>query len=195
MSDSKNTEIPADLVNAAIDEAERRGEDVADVPLIALAAAAGISRSTLLRRIGGSRRGLDDAVRAAGVDPGGRPPVRERAVEAGARLISERGLGATTLEAVAEAAGCSLHSLYATFGGRDGLLAAIYERYSPILDLESLTAEPPANLEETVHGIYRAGHQLQPGTAGGAGHVGRPVQPPGWACGPDISAVLPSRAG
>jgi AcrR family transcriptional regulator len=156
MSDYKNTEVPAELVNAAIDAAERRGEDVADVPLIALASAAGISRSTLLRRIGGSRRALDEAVRAACVEPGGRPPVRERAVEAGARLIGEQGLAAATLEAVAGAAGCSLHSLYAAFGGRDELLAAIYERYSPIPDLENLTAESPASLEETVRSVYSA---------------------------------------
>ncbi|MGH3853892.1 MAG: TetR family transcriptional regulator [Pseudonocardiaceae bacterium] len=106
------------------------------MPLTALAAAAGISRSTLLRRIGGSRRALDDAVRAAGVDPGGRQPVRKRAIEAAARIMSERGLAVATLEAVAAAAGCSVHSLYATFGGRDGLLAAIYENYSPIVDIE-----------------------------------------------------------
>ena len=62
MSDSTNAEIPAELVSAAIGEAERRGEEVADVPLSALASAAGISRSTLLRRIGGSRRVLDEAV-------------------------------------------------------------------------------------------------------------------------------------
>jgi hypothetical protein len=62
MSDSTNAEIPPELVSAAIAEAERRGEEVADVPLSALASAAGISRSTLLRRIGGSRRALDDAV-------------------------------------------------------------------------------------------------------------------------------------
>jgi AcrR family transcriptional regulator len=156
MSESVEFGVPADLVRAAIRAAEQRGEDVADVPLIALAEAAGVSRSTLLRRIGGSRRALDDAVRAAGVDPGGRRPVRERAVEAGAQLIGERGLAGATLEAVAEAAGCSVHSLYAAFGGRDELLGAIYERYSPVLDLESLTAEPRAGLEETVRGVYRA---------------------------------------
>jgi AcrR family transcriptional regulator len=130
--------------------------DVADMPLIALAEAAGVSRSTLLRRIGGSRRALDDAVRAAGVEPGGRLPVRQRAVEAGGKLISERGLASVTLEAVADAAECSVHSLYAAFGGRDELLGAIYERYSPLGDLETLIAMPQAGLEETVHAICRA---------------------------------------
>lgn len=155
MSDVTMVSVPAELVRVAIDAARRRGTGVADVPVTALAEAAGISRSTLLRRLGGSRRALDEAVRAAGVDPGGRPPVRARAVEAGAHLISRDGLAAATLEAVAEAAGCSLHSLYATFGGRDGLLAAIYERYSPIVDLERITAEPPTHLEDTVREVYR----------------------------------------
>jgi hypothetical protein len=63
--------IRCSVSGAAICAARQRGEDVADVPLIALAEATGVSRSTLLRRIGGSRRALDDAVRAAGVDPGG----------------------------------------------------------------------------------------------------------------------------
>ena len=77
--------------------------------------------------------------------------MRERAIEAGARLISEQGLAVVTMEAVAEAAGCSVYSLYAAFGGRDELLG-----YSPILDLESLTAEPQADLAETVREIYAA---------------------------------------
>ncbi|MCY1056936.1 TetR/AcrR family transcriptional regulator [Nannocystis sp. SCPEA4] len=148
--------IPPSLVQATLEAAELRGEDVVDVPLTAIAAAAGISRSTLLRRLGGSRRHLDEAVRAAGVDPGERQSVRTRAVLAAARQISEHGLGAVTLESVAAAAGCSVHSLYVTFGGRDGLLAAIFERYSPLLDLESLVAAAPGDLRTTVRAIYRA---------------------------------------
>lgn len=155
MSDSIEFNVPADLVTAAIRVARQRGEDVADVPLVALAEAAEVSRSTLLRRIGGTRRALDDAVRAAGVDPGGRRPVRQRAVEAAASLISERGLAGATLEAVAGAAECSVHSLYAAFGGRDELFSAVYERYSPLGELEDLVAEPRAGLEETVREIYR----------------------------------------
>ncbi len=143
-------------MSAAVRAAEQLGKDVADVPLIAIAREAGISRSTLLRRVGGSRRTLDEAVRASGVDPGGRPPVRERAIGAAADLISAQGLGAATLEAVAAVAECSVHSLYAAFGGRDGLLAAVFERYSPILDLEEVLAGPEEDLATRVHALYRA---------------------------------------
>lgn len=148
--------IPPALVDAAVLAARERGQDVAEVPLTVIASKAGMSRSTLLRRLGGTRAALDDAVRATGVDPGGRPPVRERAIDAAARLISEQGLGAVTLDAVAEAAGCSLPSLHAVFAGRDGLLAAIFERYSPALELEKLAANPPERIEDTVRAIYRA---------------------------------------
>lgn len=145
----------SDLVAAAVAAARERGQDVADVPLTAIAAAAGVSRSTLLRRLGGSRCALDDAVRRAGVDPGGRRPVRERAIEAAARLVAERGLGAMTLDAVAERAGCSLPSLHTVFEGRDGLLGAVYEAYGPLPDLEALAANAPERLDDTVRRLYQ----------------------------------------
>jgi AcrR family transcriptional regulator len=149
-------DVPAEVVDAALRAAETLGRDVADVPLVAIAHEAGMSRSTLVRRLNGSRRLLDDAVRAAGVEPGGRPPVRERAVRAAATLISDRGLAAVTLEAVAAQADCSVHSLYAVFGGRDALMRAVFDRYSPILDLDEVIAEPDAELGKTVHQIYRS---------------------------------------
>ncbi|MGH3586399.1 MAG: TetR/AcrR family transcriptional regulator, partial [Pseudonocardia sp.] len=91
-----------------------------------------------------------------GVDPGGRVPVRRRAVDAAAQLIGEQGVAAMTLEAVAAAAGCSVHSLYAAFVGRDGLLRAVYESYTPLFDIEALLARPDQGLEQTVYDIYRA---------------------------------------
>lgn len=147
--------VPADVVEAALRAAEKLGRDVADVPLIAIAREAGMSRSTLIRRLNGTRQPLDDAVRAAGVEPGGRPPVRERAVQAAASLISDRGLATVTLEAVAAQANCSVHSLYAVFGGRDELLREVFDRYSPILDLDEAISDPNAELGETVHRVYR----------------------------------------
>ena len=129
-------DVTADLVDAALRAAENLRRDVADVPLIAIAREAGMSRSTLVRRLDGSRQPLDDAVPAAGVQPGGRRPARERAIEAAASLISDRGLGAMTLEAVAVQANCSAHSLYAAFGGRDELRPAADQ--IPEVDLPSL---------------------------------------------------------
>ncbi|WP_258382380.1 TetR/AcrR family transcriptional regulator [Streptomyces sp. NTH33] len=147
--------VPEEVVRAALRASRVRGVPVADVPLLAVAEEAGISRSTLMRRLGGTRRALDEAVRAAGVDPGGQKPVRQRAVEAAAALISEQGLASATLERVAAGAQCSVHSLYAAFGGRDGLLHAVYERYSPILDVEAVLAGPHHDLADTVREIYR----------------------------------------
>ena len=147
--------VAADLVDAALRAAQALGKDVADVPVVAIAAQAGISRSTLLRRLGGSRTALDAALRTAGVDPGGQPPVRVRALDATAALISESGLAATTLEAVAARAECSVFSLHAAFGGRDGLMRAVFERYSPILDFENFFNQPHGDLRTTVGAFYR----------------------------------------
>jgi AcrR family transcriptional regulator len=155
MSVSAVSEVPAEVVEAALRAAENLGRDVADVPLIAIAREAGMSRSTLLRRLNGTRQPLDDAVRAAGVEPGGRPPVRERAIQATAVLISDRGLATVTLEAVAAQANCSVHSLYAVFGGRDELLRAVFDRYGPILDLDEAVSDRNAELSEIVHRVYR----------------------------------------
>ncbi|MZE73354.1 TetR/AcrR family transcriptional regulator, partial [Streptomyces sp. SID5789] len=74
--------------------------------------------------------------------------------EAGAALIGERGLAALTLERVAAQAQCSVHSLYAAFGGRDEMLLAVFERYSPILDVEAVLAAPSADLRGTVRTVY-----------------------------------------
>jgi len=143
------------VVEAALRAARKLGKDVADVPVALIATEAGISRSTLLRRFGGSRTALNDAVRAAGVDPGGLPPVRTRAVAAAAALISESGLAAATLEAVAARAHCSVYSLHAVFGGRDELMRAVFEQHSPIIDVEQFFECADGDLSEMTRGFYR----------------------------------------
>jgi AcrR family transcriptional regulator len=154
-ADTPGEAVPSDLVEAALRAARKLAKDVADVPVVAIAAEAGISRSTLLRRLGGSRVALDAAVRAAGVDPGGQPPVRARALDAAAALISEMGLNATTLEAVAARAQCAVYSLHTVFGGRDELLRAVFERHTPVLDIEEFLDRPRGDLGDTVRSFYQ----------------------------------------
>ena len=148
--------VAEELVQAALRAAEKRGKDVADVPVLAIAREAGISRSTLLRRLSGTRAALDEAVRAVGVDPGGQVPVRTRALNAAAALISESGLAAATLEAIATRADCAAHSLYMAFGSRDELLRIVFERHSPIPDLEDVLDTATEDLTATVRRLYEA---------------------------------------
>ena len=149
------TEIEPAIVEAALAEAAAQGRDPADVPLEDVARRAGLSRATLYRRVG-SRRALDDAVRASGVDPGGQRSVRDRATEAAAALIAEEGLGVLTLDAVATRASCSLPALYDQFGNREGLLTAVFERYSPLLRFEGILAGSPPAFQDGVRAIYAA---------------------------------------
>lgn len=150
--------VPAELVQAALTAADEHGVKVADVSVDRIAAQAGMSRSTLLRRLGGTRQALDAAVRAVGIDPGGQP-IRQRALAAAAALIGEVGLSQVTLEAVAARANCSVDSLYLAVGNRDTLLAAAFEEYSPILDLEESLADDmarDADMSEIVEHMYRS---------------------------------------
>lgn len=148
-----NESIAPELIAAALQAAEAAGCDVADVPVAVIAATAGISRSTLWRRLGGARDVLDNAVRAVGVDPGGKPPVRVRAIAAAAELIGASGLSATTLEAVAKRAGCSVYSLHAAFGGRDALITAVFEHDSPIREIEDYLCGEQDDFREKVRGF------------------------------------------
>ncbi|HWT47405.1 MAG TPA: TetR/AcrR family transcriptional regulator [Mycobacterium sp.] len=147
--------VTDDLVQAALRAARALGKDVADVPVIAIAREAGLSRSTLIRRLGGTRAALDAAVRAAGVDPGGQAPVRTRALDAAAELIESSGLAAATLEAIAVRAQCSVNTLYTTFGGRDELLRALFERHSPLLEIEDFFDRDHEDLPTMVRNLYR----------------------------------------
>jgi AcrR family transcriptional regulator len=140
------------VVAAAIAEAEETGRPVAELSLDRIAVRAGMSRSTIFRRIG-SRQALDDAVRQAGIDPGRRPSVRDRAIDAAAGLIVAEGVGALTVEEVARRVGCAVTSVHTQLGGRDGLLDAVFERHAPLPRVEHLLATEPERFADLTGGV------------------------------------------
>jgi AcrR family transcriptional regulator len=76
-------------------------------------------------------------------------------LNAAAALISESGLAAATLEAIAARADCAVHSLYMAFGGRDELLRIVFERHSPIPDFEDALEAATDDLAATVERLYQ----------------------------------------
>ena len=146
------------IVQAAIAEAKATGTPVAELSLDRIARRAGVSRSTVYRRVR-TRRALDDAVRQAGGDPGSRIGVRERAIVAATDLIVADGVAAMTVEAVTRRVGCAATSVYAAFGDREGLLAAVFDRHAPLPVVEDLLAAAPRpfdDFESGVRAIYAA---------------------------------------
>ena len=53
---------------------------------------------------------------------------REIIIEIARRAFLERGYAATTINAIAQEAGVSIETIYKSFGGKAGLVRAIYER-------------------------------------------------------------------
>ncbi|HWD05550.1 MAG TPA: TetR/AcrR family transcriptional regulator [Amycolatopsis sp.] len=67
---------------------------------------------------------------------------RARFLNAALAVLTERGVGGLTVRGVAEAAGASTITVYTRFGGRTGLLDALYERAFDLLQEELLTVPP-----------------------------------------------------
>ncbi|AXB43642.1 TetR/AcrR family transcriptional regulator [Amycolatopsis albispora] len=67
---------------------------------------------------------------------------RERFLRAAVRVLAEQGVGGLTVRNLAEAAGSSTIGVYSRFGGRAGVLDALYERAFEQLDA-AFAALPP----------------------------------------------------
>ncbi|QRP48889.1 TetR/AcrR family transcriptional regulator [Amycolatopsis sp. FDAARGOS 1241] len=67
---------------------------------------------------------------------------RARFLDAALAVLTDRGVGGLTVRGVAEAAGTSTITVYTRFGGRTGLLDALYERAFDLLR-EQLLDVPP----------------------------------------------------
>jgi AcrR family transcriptional regulator len=144
------------IVQAAMAEALETGTPVAELSLDRIARRAGISRSTIYRRVR-NRRALDDAVRDAGADPGSRVGVADRAVAAATDAIIADGVAALTVDGVARRVGCSVSAVHTAFGGREGLLAAVFDRHAPLPAVVQLMSEKPelfVDFKDGVRTIY-----------------------------------------
>jgi AcrR family transcriptional regulator len=75
--------------------------------------------------------------------PSGDPGGPERFIFAGLRVLHERGAAELTLRRIAQQAGSSTMGIYSCFGGRAGMLEAIYRRGFELLK-DAITA-PPAS--------------------------------------------------
>ncbi|HEX3284300.1 MAG TPA: TetR family transcriptional regulator [Mycobacterium sp.] len=159
------------IVHAAMAEAAATGTPVAELSLDRIARRAGISRSTIYRRVR-NRQALDDAIREAGSDPGSRVGVADRAIAAATEVITADGVAALTVDGVARRVGCSVSAVHTAFGGREGLLAAVFERHAPLPTVVQLMSEHPerfTDLEGGVRAIYTVVFDTVTGQQGGTG--------------------------
>jgi AcrR family transcriptional regulator len=74
--------------------------------------------------------------------------LRERLIAAGLGLLNERGAAELTVRRVAEYAGTSTMGIYSQFGGRTGLLQAIYRRGFDELRVALVAALSPSRQDE-----------------------------------------------
>src|SRR5437867_956563 len=73
---------------------------------------------------------------------------RERFVQAALTILDELGVSGLTVRGLAEAAGSSTIGVYTRFGGRTGVLDALYERTFELLHSE-IADLPPASGDTT----------------------------------------------
>lgn len=147
----------AALATAVLRAARETGRDVSALSLTEIAAAGGISRATLVRRVGG-RAEVDALLARHGVP---RLPLADRLVAAAAMIIATDGVGDLTLERVAAAADCAVPTVYEHLGGRDQVLIAVFRRHAVLPQLEPLLGSPATDLGTMVrrayHGLLQVG--------------------------------------
>jgi AcrR family transcriptional regulator len=142
----------AALATAVLRAAREAGRDVSALSLSEIAAAGGISRATLVRRVGG-RAEVDALLARHGVP---RLSLPDRLVAAAAMIIATDGVGDLTLERVAAAADCTVPTVYENLGGRDQVLIAVFRRHAVLPQLEPLLGPAPDDLFTVVRRAYYA---------------------------------------
>jgi len=91
-------------------------------------------------------------------------PTKERIIEVAERLFAEKGLDATSMRNITDAAGVNLASINYHFGSKDGLIAAIFDRHlRPLNDarlamldlLDASTGDRPPDVEAVLEAFIR----------------------------------------
>ena len=95
---------------------------------------------------------------------------RERLIDAAVRLFGDRGIEATSLRALTEAAGTNIAAVNYHFGSKEGLLRAVIDRTMRVANgerarrLDALESLPePPGVEELVRAFCEPGMELMDG--------------------------------
>jgi AcrR family transcriptional regulator len=119
------------------------------------AQAAGVSRTSFYRAFA-SRSALLDAL---GLSP--KPSARERILRAALEMIGGKGLGALSMDDLADRAGVSRATLYRLFPGKPALFTAVVHTYTPLDPVARVLSEradepPEVVMPEVARSIYRS---------------------------------------
>ena len=96
----------------------------------------------------------------------------DRAIAAATDVIIADGVAALTVDGVARRVGCSVSAVHTAFGGREGLLAAVFERHAPLPTVVQLMTDHPerfTDFESGVRAIYTVVFDTVDGQQGGTG--------------------------
>lgn len=116
--------------------------------------AAGVSKTSFYR-VFGSRGAL---LQALGVSPA--PAPRERILRVALELVGGKGLGALSMDELADRAGVSRATLYRLYPGKPALFTALVHTYTPLDPVVAILTErqdepPEVVMPEVARAIYR----------------------------------------
>jgi AcrR family transcriptional regulator len=120
--------MPAGLLAAAERLVEAHGPE--GFTMDDLARQAGMSRATLYRRAK-NREAVLEALRVSGVPIAPKSDTRARILQTARLVFGREGFEGATIEAIADAAGVGLATVYRLFGDKDGVVAAFVDEMAP----------------------------------------------------------------
>lgn len=110
------------ILAAAAQQVIERGAE--SLKLAELAAAVGVSRATIHRRLGGKAAILEKLRAAGAIEEREEPDIEARILQAARGVFTRDGLVEATVEQVAIEAGVGPATVYRRFGDKDGLISA-----------------------------------------------------------------------